>query len=68
MNAMEPWFIMNAKIKMRLHVIFNKPHKFDTADIKCFTVYVVSFSLIQNYFFYNAGSSMARWLRGRGDV
>ena len=29
---------MNAKIKMCQHVIFIKPQKFDTANMKCFTV------------------------------
>ena len=29
---------MNAKFKMRQYVIFSTPRKFDTADIKCFTV------------------------------
>ena len=29
---------MNAKIKMGQYVIFCKPQKFDTADIKYFTV------------------------------
>ena len=28
---------MNAKIWMHQYVIFNKPWKFNTADIKCFT-------------------------------
>ena len=35
---LEPWTVMNAKIKMRQYVIFIKPRKFDTANIKCFTV------------------------------
>ena len=29
---------MNANIKIRQYVIFIKPRKFGTADIKCFTV------------------------------
>ena len=29
---------MNAKIKMRQYVIFIKPQKFNTIDIKCFAV------------------------------
>ena len=28
----------NAKIKMRQYAIYSKPRKFDTANMKCFTV------------------------------
>ena len=39
---MEPRYIMNAKIRVQCYVIFNKPRKFNTADIKRFTVYSFS--------------------------
>ena len=32
-----PWYILNAKLLMRHCVVFIKPRKFDTADVKCFT-------------------------------
>ena len=30
---------MTSKIKIGQYVVFNEPRKFDTANIKCFTVY-----------------------------
>ena len=34
-------YIMNAKIKMNLYVIFTKPANFHTTDIKCVTILVI---------------------------
>ena len=30
---------MNAQIELRQYISFTKPQKFDTADIKCFTMF-----------------------------
>ena len=40
---------MTAKIKMRQYGIFVKPRNFDTADIKCFTVFNCSGSFVTVY-------------------
>ena len=40
---LEPWYIMTDKIKIRQYVIAIELRKFDTADIKCFTVIKVLF-------------------------
>ena len=45
-HCLETWYIMTAKIKTRQYVIFTDPRKFDTADIKCFTVTLIAWNYI----------------------
>ena len=43
---LEPRYIMTAIIRIRQYVIFIEPRKFNTADIKCFTVKLIAGKLL----------------------